>query len=132
MTVFPLSACSVPKEVSAEASEAHVVTANMCCLRRCPWFCLAASQGYAPFSIVFVPDLMLGHGVECASVGGQHAVAAGIKVVVLLPETRNSSILDVNLNIELSQGLSTPDPAPNCIVRLIGLETTVILPHTFH
>lgn len=79
-----------------------------------------------PFSIVFITDLVLTW--HC----GPGLVAGGIKVVVLLPETRNSSILGVNLNIELSQGLSTPDPAPNCIVRLIGLETTVILPHTFH
>lgn len=52
-----LSVCSVPKEVSAEASDAHVVTVNLC---RYPQFCPEAAQGRIPFPTVFIPDLVLG------------------------------------------------------------------------
>ena len=43
-------------------------------------------------------------------------MAAGIKVVVLLHETWAASVGG------LSQGLSTPDPAPSCSVMWAGLE----------
>ena len=31
-----------------------------------PWLCLEAAQGHIPLSVVFVPDLMQGCGVEGA------------------------------------------------------------------
>ena len=52
----PLSACPVPKEVTAEAGEAQVVTANLCISH--------AVQSCSPFSIVFVLDVVLGCGME--------------------------------------------------------------------
>lgn len=47
-----LSACSVPKEVTAGASEACAVTVNLHHLCRCPWFSPEAEQGCVSFSIV--------------------------------------------------------------------------------
>ena len=50
-------------------------------------FCLEAAKCHISFPVVFIPDLVLGCGVEWAGAGGWAFVAAGIKVVVLLPET---------------------------------------------
>lgn len=50
---------------------------------RSPLFCTETAQGHVPFSDVFVPDLVLGCGVEWASAEGRVAVGAGIEVAVL-------------------------------------------------
>ena len=107
--LWSLNACFVAKEVTAEASEACVVTANLCaawCL--CPWLCPESAQGFIPFSVVLVPDLVLDSGVEWAGSGGQGAVAGGIEAVVLPPGSWAASVPG------LSQDLSAPDPAPSC------------------
>ena len=112
-----MNACFVPKEVTAEASEACVVTANLCaawCL--CPWLCPESAQGFIPFSVVLVPALVLDSGVEWAGSGGQGAVAGGIEAVVLPPGSWAASVPG------LSQDLSAPDPAPSCGVGWAELE----------
>lgn len=47
---------------------------------------LETAHGHVPFSMAFIPDLLLGYwcGVEWAGARGQGAVAAGIKMTVLL------------------------------------------------
>lgn len=55
-----LSICSAPKEVSPEANETHCGHGKpMCYPCRCPRFCPEAAQGHIPFSVVFIPDLVL-------------------------------------------------------------------------
>ena len=58
---LPLSACSFPKEVSTEASEARVVI-NKLMNHPCRHlqFCPEAAEYCVTFSVVFVPDLVLG------------------------------------------------------------------------
>ena len=59
-TQLPLGVCSVPKDVSTEASEAHVGTVNICAT--CAGVCsFAQKQPKVVFlPLVFVPDLVLG------------------------------------------------------------------------
>ena len=69
-----------------------------------PW----AAHSHVLFSVVFFQDLTLDCGAEWA--GGRYNcdVAAGIEVVVLSPGTWAVPVAD------LSQDLSTPDPASSC------------------
>ena len=55
---LPLSACSVPKEMSAEAREARMVTANVCTTSQASKILFRSSPCCIPFSVVFVPDLV--------------------------------------------------------------------------
>ena len=51
--------CPYPA-ATAGASEASVATEDL----RVPWLCLEAAQDHLPFSLVLVPDLTQGCGVE--------------------------------------------------------------------
>ena len=61
-------------------------------LCKCPQFHSEAAQGCIHFSVVFVPDLVQGCGVEEAGVADQVIVAAGTEVAALLPETWAASV----------------------------------------
>ena len=64
-TPLPLFVCLAPKEMIAKAREAHVVTANLCaaCVGICR-FHPEETRGCIPFSVVFVPNLVQGYGVQ--------------------------------------------------------------------
>ena len=57
---LPLSVCPAPKKVVAEASKVHAVSVNL----SAPSFPSEAAQGRLLFSVVIVPDLVQGCGVE--------------------------------------------------------------------
>ena len=62
---LPLIESPAPKEVIAEASEAHGGhRGSMHCLCRHLRFSSEAAQGHVLFSVVFVPDLVQVCGVE--------------------------------------------------------------------
>ena len=71
----------------------------MCHLCRHPRFRLKATQGHISSSVVFVPDLALGCGVERAGTGGRGVVSAGTEVAVLLPEIWAASGADFSLDL---------------------------------
>ena len=52
--------CAPTPAATAGASEASVATEDL----RVPWLCLEAAQDHLPFSLVLVPDLTQGCGVE--------------------------------------------------------------------
>lgn len=65
-----------PKEVIVEGSEACAIMEDLCAQFRSE-----AAEGCIPFSVVFVPGLVQGGGVEQAEVAGLGVVAAGVAVV---------------------------------------------------
>ena len=108
--------CSVPKEATAEASKARVVTANLSATHAGVHGSAEEQPKVVSLSVVFIPDLVPGCGVERAGAGGQGAVAAGIEVVVLLSGTWTASVTGH------SEDLPTPDPAPSCGVEWVEMS----------
>ena len=75
------------------------------------WSCSEAAQGHIHFSVVFIPDLVQGCGVEQAGAGtrGWGTVATRIEMTVLPRKIRAASVAD------LSQDLSAPvNPQMQC------------------
>lgn len=101
-TLLPLTACSVPKEVSAEATEVPVVTVNPFTTCAIVHGHMEAAHGHILFSIVFILDFILGRcwGPGCCGYRDQGGCAAAWDLA--------DSIAG------LSQDLLIPDPAPNC------------------
>lgn len=101
--LLPLKVCSVPRELSFETVEAHVITENLSTTHTGIHGSAQKQPKVAP-----LPPLSSFHTQCLAAAGGQGAVAAGIEVFVQLPGTRTASVAS------LSQGLSAPDLVASC------------------
>lgn len=85
------------------------------------WFCLETAHGHVPFSMAFIPDLLLGYGVwygvgwclgpGCCSCRNQDGCAAA--------DTWAASVTG------LSQDLSALDLAPSFSVRWVEPECSI-------
>lgn len=110
--ISPLSVHSISSEVSAEASETHMVghheSIHLLC--RQSWFCSEAAHGCVTFSILFVPDLVLDccWGPECCGCRNQGDFSATWDLAASM--------------VGLSLSLSTPDSVLSCVVRCMELE----------
>lgn len=104
-----------------------MVTADLCCLvvDRPLWSCSEAAQGHIHCSVVFIPDLVQGCGVEQtgAGTGGWGAVATRIEMTVLPPKIRAASGADPSqdpsapVNAEMRCGVGGAGAPWLCVIR---------------